>query len=447
MYKFLEYYLKIAAKKHGLVSQDLTQSGFAMPLALGMGLVMIIVAASMIGRSQSDRIVTNSQRETSRALSVSEAGVVRVQSFLDRYKILATQNLDKWSNTLEKMSPVQTSCKLINSTLMKQQTELFKQNIWINLDNDNLNKGRYQIVNYQYTNGLGKLTIAGEIDPFNTTQQSAQSTLVVEIPIGSELAKMAPPALWANTFNLDPQQKITGEIRSSECPQVTSLDVDGVLGVESSNIAMIKEVASGEIIADPFTLMPIAKTAPITATLLPAITTSIKFPRPNSIDVPDAKGEYHYVVDIDNPSSGYSIKLTDLDRIKLDIAADQKVNLYLKGNLDLAGSKTINVNTAHPNLRIYGSTQTLKLTVKDTAMITAFIQAPLAVATSTSASLSPLNPTGNITGAVWVKSWDSATSPNQLPIVQAGNWADFDISKPEQPAQINPISYWQRVEH
>jgi hypothetical protein len=445
MFKFLEFYLKIATNKHGLASQDPTQAGFAMPLALGMGLVMIIVAASMIGRSQSDRIVTNSQRETSRALSISEAGVVRVQSFLDRSKILATQDLNQWSNTLKTLSPAQTSCKLVNSTLIKQQTELFIKKAWINLDDKNPNKGRYQLVDYQYDNGIGKLTISGAIDPFNTTKHSAQSTLVVEIPIGSELAKMAPPALWANTFKLDPNQKITGEIRSSDCPQVASLDADGVSGVDQSNIALVKDVASGQIIADPFTPIPIAKNPPATATSIAAITTSIKFPRPSSIDIPDANGEYHYVVNVDNSSSGYSIKLKDLDRIELDLAADKKVNLYLKGNLDLAGSQTINVNITHPNLRIYGSDQTLKLTVKSTAAITALIHAPFAIATSSSAS--PANPNSNITGAVWVKSWDSTTSPNQLPIFQAGTWADFGISKPEQPAQINPISYWHRADH
>jgi hypothetical protein len=141
------------------------------------------------------------------------------------------------------------------------------------------------------------------------------------------------------------------------------------------------------------------------------------------------------MVDIDNSSSGYSIKLTDLDRIELDLAADKKVNLYLKGNLDLAGSQTLNVNINHPNLRIYGSAQTLKLIVKDTAAITAFIHAPFAVATSTSAS--PANPTSNITGAVWVKSWDSKTSPNQLPIVQAGNLAS--PSQNNQPKLIQLV--------
>ena len=124
---------------------------------------------------------------------------------------------------------------------------------------------------------------------------------------------------------------------------------------------------------------------------------------------------------------------------------NQKVNLYLKGNLDLAGSQTIDVNTAHPNLRIYGSSQTVKLIVKDTASITAFIHAPFADAKSIHSS--PPNSSKNITGAVWVNSWDSTTSPNEIPIVQSGNWADFGISKLKQPSQISPISYWQRVEN
>ena len=74
-------------KTFNLTNHKSTQAGFAMPLALGLGLVMIIVAASMIGRSQSDQSTTASQREINRALSISEAGIVRVQSFLDRHKI------------------------------------------------------------------------------------------------------------------------------------------------------------------------------------------------------------------------------------------------------------------------------------------------------------------------------------------------------------------------
>ncbi len=416
-----------------------------MPLALGLGLVMIIVAASTIGRAQSDRATTATQRETNRALSISEAGMIRVQSFLDRHKMLATKDLDQWSNTLNGLSTPQASCNLINIISAKAQAGLFKSHTWIALDITNPNKGRYQVVDYQYQNGIGKLTVAGAIDAYNTTHNSSQNTLTVTIPIGSESAKIAPPALWANTFKLSPNQKVTGQIQGVVCPLSPTIDPDGIAGVDITNIALISGIPSGQIIADPFTPIPAPRVAPITAISLPAITNSIVLPRSSPVDLPDANGEYHYLVDLDNPSSGYSMKLHDLDFIKVNLGANQKVNLYLKGNIDLAGSHTINVNSTHPNLRIYGSTQTTKLMIKDTASITAFIHAPLADAQSVISS--PPNPSKNITGAVWVNSWDSVTSLNDLPIVQTGNWLDFGIAKNEQPAQSNPISYWQRVEN
>ena len=439
----IRYFLIISKRNNSLNNRNINRAGFALPVAIGMGLVMIIVAASMIGRAQSDRVITNSQRETSRALSVSEAGIIRVQSFLDRHKILATKDLIEWSNVLDSLLPDQKSCRLIDLTTTKQQTELFKNNKWIDLDSRDRNKGRYKIVDYQYRDGIGKLTVAGEIDAYNTTQNSSKSTLTVEIPISNESAKIAPPALWANIFNLNPNQKITGQIQAAACPQLPTTDQDGIVGVDTSNITLISGVPSGQIVADPFTSIPAAKVAPATAIKLSAITTSIKLPRLSSIDTADAKGEYHYLVDIDDSTSEHSIKLKDTDLITIDVTAGQKVNLYLKGNIDLAGSKTVNVNPLHPNLRIYGSSQTLKFSIKDNASITAFIHAPLADAKSISSSTP--NPNKNITGGLWVNSWDSATSPTEIPIIQSGDWLDFGIAKIEQPAQISPVSSWQRV--
>jgi hypothetical protein len=424
---------------------DRAQAGFAMPLALGMGLMMIIIAASLIGRSQSDRATTVSQRELNRALSVSEAGAIRFQSFLDRHKLLATKNLSQWRITLDSLPIIQSSCRSIDILAAKQQTDLFQASNWIALDNSDANKGKYRIIDYQYQNGVGKLKVAAEIGTYNNPQNISKHSLIVDIPIGSESAGLAPPALWANIFNLSPAQPITGQIQGVTCPQVVNVDVDGITGVDATNIALIAGVPSGQIIADPFTPIPAPKVAPTNAILLPAIATSIQLPRVGYGDVPDANHEYHYLVDIDNPSSGYSIKLQDLDRITINLAANEKINLYLKGNIDFAGSQTVNVNLAHPNLRIYGSAQTVRLIVKDNAAITAFIHAPLADAESVRA-LTP-NPNPQLTGAVWVNSWNSMTSQNQLPIIQSGTWSDFGISKLEQPPQLSPISYWQRVEN
>jgi hypothetical protein len=424
---------------------DRNQAGFTMPLALGMGLMMIIIAASLIGRSQSDRATTLSQREQNRALSVSEAGAIRFQSFLDRYKLLATKNLSQWRVTLDGLPLAQSSCRSIDILAAKQQTDLFQASTWIPLDNRDAYKGRYRIIDYQYQNGVGKLKVAAEISTYNNPQNISKHSLIVDIPIGSESAGIAPPALWANTFNLSTTQPITGQIQGVTCPQLANVDVDGITGVDATNIAPIGGVPSGQIIADPFIPIPAPKVAPNNAISLPAITSSIQLPRVGAGDVADANREYHYLVNIDNPSSGYSIKLQDLDRIVINVAANEKVNLYLKGNIDLAGSQTANVNAAHPNLRIYGSAQTVRLIIKDNAAITAFIHAPFAAAESIRALTPSPNPA--LTGAVWVNSWNSMTSQNQLPIIQAGTWADFGIAKLEQPPQLSPIIYWQRVEN
>jgi hypothetical protein len=417
------------------------QAGFAVPLALGLGLVMIIVAASTIGRSQSDRNTTSSQKETNRALGISEAGVVRVQAFLDRYKLLATKNLDKWAETLDSLPSEQANCSLLDRIALKQQVEILKNSQWIDLDNKDLNKGRYQLVDYRYQAGVSKLTVAGAIDVYNTTKNSAKSTLTVEIPVGSEDAKVSPPGLWAQTLKLTPSQQVTGHIRAVTCPQITATDPDGLTGVNRTNIAQVDAKPTGQIIADPFTAIPQTKTAPTNAIKLDAIVKSIDLPRTG--DNPD-NGEYHYLVDIDSVSSGFSIKLKDTGHVKINLRKDdKKVNLYLKGNIDLGGGKITDADGNSSSLRIYGGEQTLKLIIKDNASINAFIHAPFAEAQNIKFSTKPL---GRITGGVWVKSWDSVSGNGNILIVQVGNWSDFGVDKIARPAQLNQIGSWQRVE-
>ena len=286
------HHLAIARIAYKLQQGSRDQTGFAIPLALGLGLVMIIVTASMIGRSQSDRTTTSFQKETNRALGVSEAGVIRVQLFLDRHKLLANKNLDQWVDTLNFLPSEQANCSSLDLAVAKQRVEIFKNHDWINLDNSDLNKGRYRIVDYQYQDGVGKLTLAGEIDPYNNTKNSAISTLTVEIPISSQDANMPPPGLWAQTFKLDPNQKINGQIRAVTCPQVTTSNPNEVTGINQNNIAEVNHQPTGQIIADPFTAIPQPKIAPNNVILLPAITSSIELPRPGFSDSPDANHEY-----------------------------------------------------------------------------------------------------------------------------------------------------------
>lgn len=443
-----KYSLAIAKIAHKSQPKNTAESGFALPLALGMGLVMMIVAASTIGRSQSDRTSTNFQKESTRALGTSEAGILRVQLFLDRYKLLANKNLDQWVDTLNTLPSEQANCGSLNLVSTKQQAEVFKNHNWIELDSTDPNKGRYRVIDYQYQGGVSKLTIAAEINNYNTTNNSSNnssnSTLSVEIPISSEDANIAPPALWAQVFKLSTTQKITGQVRAIVCPQIAASNPDGVNGISQSNITGVDNQPTGKIITDSFTSMPKFKPVPTNFILLPAITSSIQLPRPKASGDLPTNNEYNYLVDIDSLSSGYSIKLKDTGHIRINSSTDQKVNLYLKGNVDLAGGQITNVKDKTPLVHIYGNEQTTKLIIKDNAKVAAFIHTPFADAQNLTSKSS--RPNSGIVGSVWVKSWDSETGKGQISITQSGNWADFRIDKIDQPPQLNPIRSWQKVE-
>jgi hypothetical protein len=408
-------------------------AGFSMPIALGMGCLMMLVSASMINRSDNDREIASSYRQAHRALTTAEAGVARLQAFLDRYPLLATQNLDSWLDTLNKLPSDRKNCGTMDINMAIERASLYQKKEWINLDEDNLSRGKYRAIDYQYQNGMGTLTVAGEVG--TGAHRLATNTIAVEIPIGNT---EAPPALWARSLNLSEFHQISGDVRAIVCPQISEWDRDGVTGINTINITRSSDGLIGDIIADPFTQIPKIKKPPNNAVYLSAITDSIQLPRPDSVQTPDNNGEYHYVVD--NNNSGHSIKLEDTHQIEITVPANKKVNLYLKGNIDLGGSRTINVNPHHPNLRIYGGTNTKNISIKDSASITALIHAPSAAGKSLS---SPTIGTG-IIGGVWVNSWDSKSNFSKLSISQSGNWQDFGILPEHQPPSINPIVSWQR---
>jgi hypothetical protein len=431
---------KYFARQYLLNSSIQTNAGFTMPIALGIGLTMMLVTATMMTNSQSDRQTTYSHRESNRALNVAETGATRFRAFLDRHKFLANRNLENWLDTLNNLPFDRANCNNIDLNSAKQQANLYNQKQWLNIDDRDLDKGRYQIVNYQYQNGIGKVTIAGEVGVTgNTRERTAVNTIAVEIPIGSNA--IAPPALWVNTLILSNERQIKGDVRTTICPIVTREDLDGISGVNITNLLPISDRLGGEIIGDAFTSLPQIKNPPNNATLIPAITTSIELPRPDSTDTPDVNGEYHYLVDVDSPDSGYSIKLKDGDAIDISITSDKKVNLYLKGNIDFAGAKTNNVSYSHPNLRIYGGNYTKKIIVKDSASITALIHAPVASGKSIPNEMMGMG----ITGGIWVNNWDSQSNRSKLKISQAGAWEDWGIKSEERPPQLNPIHYWRRT--
>ena len=67
-----------------------SEQGFAIPIAVGMGLIMILVGTTMIVRSQGDEVTALTQKATNRGLSAAETGISRYQSLIYKNRVIAT---------------------------------------------------------------------------------------------------------------------------------------------------------------------------------------------------------------------------------------------------------------------------------------------------------------------------------------------------------------------
>ncbi|HEY9782431.1 MAG TPA: hypothetical protein V6D09_20100 [Leptolyngbyaceae cyanobacterium] len=51
-----------------------TEQGFVMPIAIGLGLIIILIGATMIMRSHGDQLTASAQKATTDSLNVAETG-------------------------------------------------------------------------------------------------------------------------------------------------------------------------------------------------------------------------------------------------------------------------------------------------------------------------------------------------------------------------------------
>ena len=73
--------------------------GFALPMALMVGMVILVVGVTMIIRAQSDQSKVISQVQTSQADAIAEAGTTRYMDFLNRHPVLlSAADHTKWSD-------------------------------------------------------------------------------------------------------------------------------------------------------------------------------------------------------------------------------------------------------------------------------------------------------------------------------------------------------------
>lgn len=79
-----------------------SEQGFALPVAIGLGLAMTLVGTTMVIRSQGDQVTASAQRETAQSSAIAEGGIARTLSRLNLpdNAYLLTLNYDPLNSSL-----------------------------------------------------------------------------------------------------------------------------------------------------------------------------------------------------------------------------------------------------------------------------------------------------------------------------------------------------------
>ncbi|MBW4577863.1 MAG: hypothetical protein KME08_21755 [Aphanothece sp. CMT-3BRIN-NPC111] len=464
-----------------------SEQGFAMPVALGMGLVMLLVGATMIVRSQSESATGSAQKNTSLGLSAAEAGVTKVQSFLTANRFLAVKSYP-WTSSLVDASGVQ--CTSASGSVYN---EALAFNSWQSINNGTqqfkVSSYSYQVTDSASNEGIGTLVVEGK--SFQGTSATSTSRLQVKIPVQRKIVpSVAPPGSWANSFDLGGNDFVVQSVIDSGCTSSisTSQQTSNFSNPAGGGVTVVRDssyqlgsplpVPSQCPAAASFTNAnkpcAIYVTGPVTGssspgTIFPSTTDITNYPAGTG-----TKGEYIYY--ISNGGGLNSINLSGGNGI-VTIRPDKKVSFYLQGNLDMSGSSRLGhdcfdsvaspdglpnnndgdaitnygsdgytildegdrasvggVECKATDFQIYGGAATTQVLLGGSNLLDAFIYAP-------NASNSGINGSAMIRGSVWLNEWD-ASSSNQIVVVQTGDWDNLPTSM--FPPNLASIGSWER---
>lgn len=416
--------------------------GFVLPAVVGLGLIMLLFAITVMVQSQSDRITASAQRNTAQSIAIAEGGTQRVIATLKANPHLLTLNYDT-----------------VNSNTSK--TYLGQNQIQNDGDEESSAVNTWQYPTASYGNGCPAPTgpvplpaglTAGTIGSGSYTLRSyridsptspsrgvalvegtegvASSRVQIAINVRKTPQANSFPGLYASssiTLGNNDVLKISGGVGTSanvickDCVVPTSYCTNGQPSQLGLNYAVDKGPNSsidGKIyIANPG--LPAVPTPPSNATcssgvngtacrivlgsLNPSTTSSL--PRSTDIATHKAGTPYHYVF-TDVPLGN--------NVLTIDTSSDP-VYLYVSGNITLNGNGGFRHTGSAERFVIFGnpadptdSTPDQQFTISGgSSTSNVFIYAPDARAGINGGSSDP-----DILGAIWIKVWDGSSSNN-----------------------------------
>ena len=374
--------LKFALKNYS------SEQGFALPIAVGLGLVMILIGTTMVMRSQSDQMTASAQKATNQGLSAAETGISRFQSLINRNRMIAlygacsnwnssTQACDDssiapppitWKNA-SSIPRISNTCPGSPSGVTVVSDAATRD--WQNIGSD-LSQGQYRLWDYTYTPdstnpsgintpGIGTLTVDGRVNQVGSgnTASAGIGTATTRLQVKIRVARPSStiPGLWVQNVpqNLS-GNKINGDVLVPGCTLPTWNPVNPQHSVTSGHTVTANPNA---IIPDTPPLPDLTKLNTVLASDLNISIWNQTLPKLGDISsngtayttglalLPNGP-TYSYLIDGSLTNSGGSANIT--------LRSGAKIIFYVRGNIDMGGGPIINLNGNASNMQIYGNT-------------------------------------------------------------------------------------------
>ncbi|MEA5575424.1 hypothetical protein [Anabaena sp. UHCC 0451] len=445
------------------------ESGFAMVIAVSMGLIMILVGLTMTMRSQGDQVVASRQKETDRAIGAAEKAIVHYQAFINENRLLSrhpdclgTRNAQgvcpdtgsqaSWSNPTNIPGISSTSCvgSSASTTTIQQFANIAT---WTNVDLTDASKGQFRLVSYRTADPgdnslqtMGILTVEGRT---GSGINESISRLQVAIPVRPpEIGNISVPGVWIgnpNDTNGTGGNTIRGNVLVNSCSvNLANIKIDPTtpeFSAQYTNLPM-PTVPTMPAAANNATNPPTAGTIS-----LGTINTNITLPRLGGAtpDLPITfNGQQRYVYSATGIVKGGG-------NTTLTITPGQRVVIFLSGDI----SKNVNIDHTcgsvsgclPTNFQIFGTKASGgEICLNGNRVVDAFILAP-----RYQAGVAGGGNNGGINGSIWVNNWSNGGScgsnSNNVVVRQTAAWNDLTGLQPDNaalPPSILPIRAWQR---
>ncbi|MBC8120757.1 MAG: hypothetical protein H7Y22_02835 [Gemmatimonadaceae bacterium] len=432
--------------------------GFALPLAIGVGLVMLLASTIMIFRSQRDSVTASNQKQTNQSLGVAEAGIARVLNILPQYPTLATYNFADWknANATTPAVPGLVSCDNANGGSTVDNFADTAAN-WTNLDPNDISKGQYKVIDYQYsdptnhlTPGTGTLTVAGRLR--SGTLSLAGTYLSVQIPVANGGVRGIPfPGIWLTDGGTG-NNTLQANVFLNDCsPSANSVVIGTDPTTGDAHQVLHTNLSFPALPAKPLVdiNLPLGSLSLNGGRTTISLNSNLTLPRGTDIPVTkvvDGQSiqvyEYHIAGDFDIAGSA-----------RLTVTPGAKVYFYLDGDIpspsgDIMHDCGSNTSCKPTDFHIYGyGPSGSEICTNGVGYIEAFILAPnysVGVAGSGGGQ-------GGIEGALWANSWSNnggcGSNTSNIVATQAANWNQLAAFPPQQlPPRVAPLQSWQRQE-